>query len=1308
MGGLFAVNRFFDKLKIRAKMGFGFAVVLTILLAVSGMAVWSSSATRSEVETFSQRVKVVAIARQLDRDVLELRRFAREYALTGQADDAIEAKAVAESIAKQLAGALAEIQDPARHQRVQELSQRFEKYMRNFDRIHKQGEEQRKLIREVLDPNGEQFSSELAKLNEMAIKAGNNNVSALAQSALEHGLRARLYANQMVGRRDAALGAKAETEFAALAKSMTSLDGVAKGEALLGASTEIRTLVSTYQSAFERVRELNRSNLDLVDNVNAGIAAAFAEDAAYIRDTGIEEERRIEQEVHSLIGWSGNLIGVLALAGLAFGTAFAWLIGTAISHPVVGMTSAMARLADGQLEVAVPGLGRADEIGAMAKAMQTFKEAAQRLASQSWVKSNIASLAGAVQATDTPRDFAGAAIATLMPLLGGGAGVFYLWNDEAQTLDLQGSWGFKKRRHLSTSFRIGEGIVGQCAFERTTIILTEVPDDYVRIVSGTGEATPRCILAAPVASRDRLLGVIEIASFLPFSADQQALIEEALPVIALNLEIQDRNHRTRLLLEQTQQQAEELRASEEELRAQSDQLQFANDELRVKSQTLEDQAEELRASEEELKVQREELQAANEELSQKTDALEEQAKGLEAARTEADNRALERDTASRYKSEFLANMSHELRTPLNSLLILARSLAENDEGNLSDDEVDSARIISESGTHLLRLINDILDLSKVEAGKMVIDLSELPLADLAQSLTRRFNRLAEAKHLALQVTVDDGLPVAIRTDAGKLDQILNNLVGNALKFTEAGSVTVTLRKAVAGMLAIDVADTGIGIPADKLDRIFVAFEQVDGSTSRSFGGTGLGLTISRKLAQFLGGDVTVNSTMGRGSIFTLTLPLEPGTEDAVSPVPCLSSPAPAAPPSPTPPFAAVSRCDDDRDDLSPKDETILIVEDDVAFARILRDAARKQGFKCLVAQDGPTGIGLARRYRPTGIILDVGLPSMDGWTVIEQLKTYPETRHIPVHFMSATDSSRRGLEMGAVGFFTKPVTKEQIAQAFERIHHFAGPGARRLLLVEDDAGTRKAVSTLLAGEHLDIVEATSADSAIARLRDEGPFDCMVLDLGLPGTDGHSLLKRCTEESLAVPPVVIYSGRELSDAETLALREYTDSIVIKGARSPDRLLDEVTLFLHSVQARLPDAQQRLLRGLQKGGDGTDGPVVLVVDDDMRNTFALSKVLRQKGFKVLMAQDGRTALDQLNEAAEVDVVLMDIMMPGMDGYETTREIRKQERFRTLPIIALTAKAMVGDREKCLEAGADDYVSKPVDIDVLLAAMSKLVKQ
>ncbi|MFZ2407715.1 MAG: response regulator, partial [Methylobacter sp.] len=686
---------------------------------------------------------------------------------------------------------------------------------------------------------------------------------------------------------------------------------------------------------------------------------------------------------------------------------------------------------------------------------------------------------------------------------------------------------------------------------------------------------------------------------------------------------------------------------------------------------------------------------------------------LEQARAEADQRALERDTASRYKSEFLANMSHELRTPLNSLLILARSLRDNEEGNLTDDQVESAGVIHESGASLLRLINDILDLSKVEAGKMEVAPTDIALGRFTASLLQRFRLLAETKGLQLSVAADADLPKSLRSDSGKLEQIINNLVGNALKFTETGGVTVRIKRpeatdALAGTglspaeaIAIEVSDTGIGIPEDKMESVFRAFEQVDGSTSRAYGGTGLGLTISRRLAQLLGGDIEVASAEGQGSTFTLILPL---ASSGSSCKPAAATPQPMPEPSPaTSGFTLQKKVEDDRDSITPQDEAILVIEDDEAFAKIVRDISRKRGFKCLVADDGIVGLELARRYRPKGIVLDIGLPRMDGWTVMERLKQQPETRHIPVHFMSATDSGQRGMAMGAVGYFTKPVSKEQIESAFERIRHFSTSDERRVLLVDDDEGTHKAVTVLL-GNHgnVEIISEKTGEAALSRLENGEQFDCMILDLGLPGINGLNLLEECTHKHLSMPPVIVYSGRDLSEQDTLALREYTDSIVIKGARSPERLLDEVTLFLHSVHSSLSASQQQMLRKQHRKEEGLAEHTVLIVDDDMRNTFALSKVLRAKGLNVLMAQDGLKALSQLNEKPEIDLVLMDIMMPGMDGYTAIGEIRRQERFRTLPIIALTAKAMLGDRDKCLAAGANEYLSKPVDIDDLMVMM------
>ena len=1002
------------------------------------------------------------------------------------------------------------------------------------------------------------------------------------------------------------------------------------------------------------------------------------------------------------------VMAVLVIIGI-LGTR---LITRSITQPLEVLRRRMSDLAAGNLAVEIPFRDGKSELTDIALAVQVFKESAGKLESQRWLKSSLSQLSTLLQSATTTLDLFQQTIDALVPQLGGGAGVFYLWNEADEHLELLASYGLKKRRHLAASFKLGESLVGQCALEHKTIILTEVPDDYARIVSGIGEAPPRTVLVAPVVSKDKVLAVIEIGSFLPFTIRQQALIDEVLPIIALNLEILERNNRTHTLLQQTQRQAEELRASEEELRSQSEQLRFANDELLLKTDKLQQQAEELRASEEELRAQREQLQASNDDLEEKSRGLEEQAKLLEQARAESDKRALERDTASRYKSEFLANMSHELRTPLNSLLILARSLRDNEEGNLTDDQVESAEVIHESGSSLLRLINDILDLSKVEAGKMEIAGTDIDLEQFTSSLLQRFRLLAEAKGLSLSVTTAPDIPKFIHGDVGKLDQIINNLLGNSIKFTEKGSVNVCIKRpetteALAGTglslsdaIAVEVSDSGIGIPADKLESVFRAFEQVDGSSSRAYGGTGLGLTISRRLAQFLGGDIAVASSEGQGSIFTLILPLVPET---ASRKPSAAYPQQTAEPIMAPvAFTGQKKVDDDRDSIMPKDETILVIEDDEVFAKIVRDISRKRGFKCLVAEDGRVGLDLAKRYRPTGIVLDVGLPQMDGWTVMEQLKQQPETRHIPVHFMSATDSGQRGLEMGAVGYFTKPVSKEQIETAFERIRHFSMSNERRVLLVDDDLGTHKAVTVLLENANVEIISEKTGEGALTRLESGEQFDCMILDLGLPGINGLSLLEECTHKHLPMPPVIVYSGRDLSEQDTLALREYTDSIVIKGARSPERLLDEVTLFLHSVHSSLPASQQQMLRKQHHKEEGLAEHSVLIVDDDMRNTFALSKVLRAKGLNVLMAQDGVKALSQLNERPEIDLVLMDIMMPGMDGYEAIGEIRKQQRFKTLPIIALTAKAMLGDREKCLAVGANDYLSKPVDIDDLMVMM------
>ncbi len=994
--------------------------------------------------------------------------------------------------------------------------------------------------------------------------------------------------------------------------------------------------------------------------------------------------------------------GIAILLGFLFGMYVIRLATRLITTPLRQMTDIMNRVAAHDTSVVVTRLQRKDEIGEIARALQVFKQMVIEIKEQTWVKSQLATISRELQAAATHRDFGMSLTSQLAPLLNVGVALYYICDPESGRLDLLGSYGLRQSWEPAGSYVPGEGLVGQCVLERRTIELDRIPEPYVRIHSASGEALPTHLVIVPVMYRDQVKGVLELAGFEPISVQQRALLNELLQLVALTQENLSRAASTQELLERTQKQAEDLRVSELSLRQQKTALRVNNEVLQAQTAELEEQSERLASSEEELRVQAEELQASNEELRAKTDSLNQQRDLLVELQKETAAKAEELARSSQYKSEFLANMSHELRTPLNSLLILSHSLAENREGNLDEEQVESARIINDAGSSLLRLINDILDLSKIEAGKMELMLQDYPLEDLLRSVRRNFDHVAREKGLEFTAELAPDLPSQIHTDPGKLEQVINNLLANAFKFTAKGSVhvhigrpdeTLTLPETVAdkALLAISVRDSGIGIPADKLTGVFNAFEQVDASTSRQFGGTGLGLSISRRIAELLGGDIVLRSEIGVGSEFILLLAERCEGEEAAAP----AAASPAAPVKASRPIAVPAllpgNLSDDRDKLNAGDPAILVVEDDPVFARILAEMLRKKGHHILLAANGENGLALARRYRPLGILLDVMLPGMDGWTVIERLKTDPVTRHIPVHFLSATGEETRGRELGAVGFLTKPVSRDAINEAFDKLLHFAAGRSRHLLVVDDDTDARSAVRTLLRQDDVVIDEAGSAEEALQKISQTG-YDCVVLDLGLPGMSGMDLLKELADSG-SVPPVVVYSGRELTREENLEIRQYTDSIVVKGARSPDRLLDEVSLFLHSIRPDTPTTA-----GRRDDRDVLEGRKLLIVDDDMRNLFALSKVLRGWGVVVSMAQDGHKALSLLDGEDTPELVLMDIMMPGMDGYETMRAIRAKPQFAELPIIALTAKAMRGDRELCLEAGASDYLSKPIDIDKL----------
>ncbi|MEP6550708.1 MAG: response regulator, partial [Gemmatimonadales bacterium] len=817
------------------------------------------------------------------------------------------------------------------------------------------------------------------------------------------------------------------------------------------------------------------------------------------------------------------------------------------------------------------------------------------------------------------------------------------------------------------------------------------------------------------------------------------------------------NMRTAELLEQSQSLTQELQSQSEELRKQQDELKRSNSELEA-------QATSLRTSEELLKDQQEELQQVNEELEEKASLLAEQNRKVEskneeveAARLALEEKAEQLALSSKYKSEFLANMSHELRTPLNSLLILARLLSENKDGNLTPKQVEFAQTILTSGSDLLNLINDVLDLSKVEAGKMDVNPTDVRLADVKDFVDRSFSQLADQKGLGFRVEINADLPPTVYTDGGRLQQVLKNLLSNAFKFTQEGEVTLTVRRAEKGrrflnptleaandVLAFAVADTGIGIPKDKQRLIFEAFQQADGTTSRKFGGTGLGLSISREIARLLGGEIRVESSENQGSTFTLFLPAryiprsdgpdrEPMRQQEYAsptrdrnPAPARQAPARQAPanrPGPrdqrrtpqggdalvyrperrTVPQSVIS---DDREHIEEGDRTVLVIENDQNFARVLLDMARDKGYKGVVELDGEAGLTAAREIRPDAITLDVDMPGMNGLEVLDRLKRDPETRHVPVHIISGVESRREGLQAGAIAYLTKPVSKEALDLAFARISSFIDTVPKNLLVVEDNEAQRDSMVELIAHDDVDIVAVGSAEEALGKLN-EKHFDCMVLDLGLTKGEGAMSGFDLLEKVKSDPgnrdlPIIIYTGRDLSPEDETRIKKYAETIIVKDVKSPERLLDETALFLHRVEAKLPEQKRKMLEHLHDADSVVAGKNVLVVDDDVRNIFSLTSMLEDHGMIVRFAENGKQAIDELKKDPNVDAILMDIMMPEMDGYETTRAIRAMEQFKTLPIIALTAKAMKGDREKCIAAGASDYITKPVDTEQLLSLL------
>ena len=860
--------------------------------------------------------------------------------------------------------------------------------------------------------------------------------------------------------------------------------------------------------------------------------------------------------------------------------------------------------------------------------------------------------------------------------------------------------------HLQSArtLEVGSGLVGQAALERRVMAVEDLPADYLKVTSALGGTQPRSVLIVPVEDSGLLNGVIELGFLRPLREQDSELLRRIVPSIGSAIEAARYRQRLQKVLAETQQLNEELQVQQEELRAANEELEEQSNALRESQSHLEEQQAELEQTNEQLAEQTETLARQRDEMDEKNQRLNE-------AQLMLEQRADELQRASRYKSEFLANMSHELRTPLNSSLILAKLLADNPDGNLSDDQVQFARSIYSAGNDLLTLINDILDISKVEAGKLEVHPELTVLARLVDGVKNLFLPQAMEQSLQFEVELADDLPVSLFSDRQRLEQILKNLLANAFKFTEKGSVTLRVEKRGEDQLAFAVRDTGIGIAPEQQAAIFEAFRQADGTTNRRYGGTGLGLSISRELANLLGGEIEVQSRPGAGSTFTLVVPehyseprpITPASVPVAAPVVTLEPPAPpAAVERDLLQRAAAPRqwLPDDRDERPFEARCVLVIEDEPQFARILYDLAHELNYSCLLAQNADDGFDTAVQYKPDAILLDMRLPDHSGLTVLERLKENPATRHIPVHVVSVEDRKEAALQMGAVGYAMKPTTREDLKEVFGRLEAKLAQKVKRILLVEDDARQRESVSRLIEDVDIEITAVEFGEQALKLLRST-VFDCMIIDLKLPDMDGSELLERMAREDIcSFPPVIVYTGRNLTRDEEAALLKYSRSIIIKGARSPERLLDEVTLFLHKVESDMPPERQKMLKSARSREKAFEGRKILVVDDDVRNVFALTSALEQKGALVEIARNGLEAIDRLQHDGTIDLVLMDIMMPEMDGFTAMQEIRKDARFAKLPIIAVTAKAMKDDQDRCLSAGANDYLAKPIDLDRLFS--------
>ena len=1291
---------FVRNLKLGQKMaiGFGSVIVMLVLTALTGYIGYNIIS--KDFAQYRGMSDENTLAGKIQTTLLESRLAFKSFVQTG---NNINHEAFDERYEKMEAFILdlkASLSDAELKDHVEKIHENARQYRDGFDKVV-DFKVKRDNIYDLLNETGPNMEKNITAIIEAAYKGKDTDAVYRLGMARRHLILARLHAARFLENNDFGEVAKVEQEFVEFDKWMASAKNQIFSVSNKDAIEYILNDKVTYANSFQEIASLvERRNITIeqMDQLGPQIAV----NAEEIKQVLLDKQETYGPLVNKNIQILTAIIAVIAVIALVLSMIITITITKLVVQPVTTVTETFKEVSEGEADLAVRlRKGANDELGQMALYFNKFMEKLEVIMSynknQSWLKTGQAELDDAIRAEQDLNIISSKTISYVTKYINAQVGAFYIKDGENRYHLIA---GYACNAQHGTMVRPGEGLIGQAILEKQPVLISDIPGNYPRISSGVGEALPKQLLIFPCIINDEVKCVMEFGSFSGFSEIQMEFLKEVSHGIAINLNSAETRVKMEQLLEKTLEQSEE--------------LQMQQEELRQTNEELEEQTKALKESEASLQAQQEELRVMNEELSERTKSLEiqkndisEKNKSLKVAQVEIENKAKALETASKYKSEFLANMSHELRTPLNSILVLSQLLAnKTDLDPMTQKQLEYAKTINTSGSDLLRLINDILDLSKVEAGKMVINSEISSIGAMMENLERNFAEIAVGKDLDFIIEVEKNVPEYIKTDMQRVQQIITNLLSNAFKFTDKGKVALraALPKderylkdgfAYNNSISFAVEDTGLGIAPEKQAIIFEAFMQSDGTTSRKFGGTGLGLSISRELASLLNGKIYLESTEGKGSIFTLLLPLGISDKESNKLAENMRQPETVV-------LETVQQTEAKNKVNISNAKTLLIIEDDKVFAGLLKDLAEEKGYKCIIENNGEEGIKTAVQAKPAAILLDIGLPGIDGWNVIEQLEKNLSTAQIPVHIISGGENLKGKCSNDIViGYLQKPVDIENLNNAFETIEDAICTPCKKLLVIGDMKDYQQDIEEIREIRDLEITYAKTGKEAYNLVLGE-QFDCMIMDIQFEDITAYDLLHKLRNELKVDTPIIIYTDKTMNQGDELRLRKYTESIIIRGSRSPERLIAEANLFLHELEQITTDSKGKLMGSVQENEMNLANRKILIVDDDMRNVFALSSILEEHGMKTVVGRNGIEGLDKLKHDTDIDLVLMDIMMPEMDGFTAMHEIRKNKSFSALPIIALTAKAMKEDKQKCIEAGANDYLTKPIDINKLISLL------